>query len=152
MATYTLYREQWLPHPRQVVFDFFARPENLETITPPWLRFHILGPDPVEMNEGTTISYALRVRGIPLRWLARIERWDPPHGFVDVQARGPYKAWRHEHRFSEVDGRTLIEDVVRYELPLGTFGRLAHRLMVARDLSRIFDYRAKRIQGLFGLR
>jgi hypothetical protein len=129
-------------------FDFFSRAENLERITPPWMRFRILTPPPIKMKKGATIAYALRVRGIPLQWLTEIERWNPPYEFIDDQAKGPYKFWRHTHRFSEVDGGTLIVDIVEYALPFGLMGRLVHRLQVARDLSRIFDYRAQRVQAL----
>ncbi len=147
--TYTLQRELCVPHPLPEVFDFFSRAENLERITPPWMRFRILTPLPIPMKRGTTIAYALRVRGIPLRWLTQIERWDPPYEFVDVQAKGPYELWHHTHRFSEVEGGTCIVDIVRYALPFGPLGRLVHRLQVARDLEQIFDYRARRVQSLF---
>ena len=89
-----------------MVFDFFSRAENLEQITPPWMRFKMLTPLPIEMKPGATIAYALRVRGFPIGWLTEIERWDPPHEFVDVQAKGPYKLWRHTHRFIESGGGT----------------------------------------------
>jgi uncharacterized protein len=101
------------------------------------------------MQQGTTIAYALRVRGIPLRLLTEIERWNPPYEFVGVQAKGPYKLWHHTHRFSEVEGGTSIVDIVHYALPFGPLGRLVHRLQVAQDLEHIFDYRARRIQLLF---
>jgi ligand-binding SRPBCC domain-containing protein len=148
MLTYSLQRELWVPHSLASVFDFFSRAENLERITPPWMRFRIVTPTPIAMKQGATIAYALRVRGIPLRWLTEIERWNPPHEFVDVQAKGPYKVWRHTHRFSAVAGGTLIEDSVEYALPFGPLGRLVHRLQIARDLSQIFDYRAQRVQTL----
>jgi hypothetical protein len=148
MTVYELRRELWVPRERPVVFDFFARAENLERITPPWLRFRMLTPPPISLHEGATIAYALRVRGVPLRWLTKIERWNPPFEFVDVQAKGPYQLWRHTHRFLEVEGGTSIVDVVQYALPFGLLGRLAHRLQVARDLSRIFDYRAQRVPAL----
>lgn len=149
MASYTLQRELWVPHPLAEVFDFFKRAENLERITPPWMRFRILTPSPIPMKPGTTIAYALRVRGIPLRWMAEIERWNPPYEFVDAQAKGPYKLWHHTHRFSEVEGGTSIVDIVQYALPFGPLGRLAHWLQVARDLEQIFDYRARQVQWLF---
>jgi ligand-binding SRPBCC domain-containing protein len=148
MLTYSLQRELWVPHSLASVFDFFSRAENLERITPPWMRFRIVTPTPIAMKPGATIAYALRVRGIPLRWLTEIERWNPPYEFVDVQAKGPYKVWRHTHRFSEVAGGTLIEDSIEYALPFGPLGRLVHRLQIARDLSRIFDYRTQRVQTL----
>lgn len=148
MNTYTLQRELWVPNSLTAVFDFFSRAENLERITPPWMRFRILTPPPITMKQGATIAYALRVRGIPLRWLTEIERWNPPYEFIDTQIKGPYKIWRHTHRFSEAAGGTLIVDIVDYALPFGLIGRLAHRLQVARDLSLIFDYRAQHFPAM----
>lgn len=148
MTVYTLQRELWVPRPLPLTFEFFSRAENLERITPPWMHFRILTPPPIEMQAGATIAYTLRVRGIRLEWLTEIERWNPPYEFVDVQAKGPYKLWRHTHRFSEVATGTLIEDTVEYALPFGPLGRLVHRLQVARDLQQIFDYREQRVQAL----
>jgi ligand-binding SRPBCC domain-containing protein len=148
MTLYTLHRELWVPNSLPSVFDFFSRAENLQRITPPWMQFRILTPLPIVMKQGATIAYALRVRGIPLQWLTEIERWNPPYEFIDRQAKGPYKLWRHTHRFSEVEGGTSIVDLVDYALPFGALGRVLHRLQVARDLARIFDYRAQRVRAL----
>jgi ligand-binding SRPBCC domain-containing protein len=80
--------------------------------------------------------------------LTEIAVWRPPHEFVDVQAKGPYKRWRHTHRFEETSDGTRILDIVHYALPLGPVGRWAHHLVVAEDLKRIFDYRQGRIDIL----
>jgi ligand-binding SRPBCC domain-containing protein len=148
MPTYNLHRTLWLPRPLPVVFDFFAKAENLAAITPQWLQFQLLTPLPMAMKEDAHLSYSLRVRGFPIEWLTRIERWNPPSEFIDVQEKGPYAFWRHTHRFTESSGGTMIEDLVEYALPFGLLGRLAHRLVVARDLSAIFDYRARQVQAL----
>ncbi len=142
---HVLKREATVTCPLEKVFDFFSKAENLETLTPPWLRVRIETPEPIQMRQGATIAYRLYVRGVPLRWLTGIEIWRPPYEFVDVQVRGPYKLWRHIHRFVECDGGTRIVDIVRYALPFGLLGRLAHRLQVARDLANIFDYREQRV-------
>jgi ligand-binding SRPBCC domain-containing protein len=145
---YVLRRDSMVARPLAEVFEFFSRAENLEAITPPWLRFQIEPPQPVEMRAGAEIAYRLRVHGIPLRWLTEIEVWRPPHEFVDVQLEGPYRLWRHRHRFTEVAGGTRIEDAVEYTLPFGPLGRLAHRLLVAHDVARIFDYRERQVRRL----
>ncbi len=149
-ADYVLEREAMVTCTLAQVFDFFSKAENLEALTPPWLNFRIVTPQPIKMRQGATIAYQLRVRGIPVRWLTEIELWRPPYEFVDVQVKGPYRLWRHTHRFEQCDGGTRIVDVVRYALPFGPLGRLVHRLQVARDLARIFDYREHRFRSLLG--
>ena len=146
--SHVLRRETFIERPVEEVFAFFSRAENLQDLTPPWLKFRILTPSPIEMRRGATIAYQLRVHGIRLNWLTAIAIWNPPTEFVDIQVKGPYKLWRHTHRFDRVDGGTRMVDTVEYELPFGPVGRLAHTIQVARDLGRIFDYRADRIRLL----
>ena len=151
MKLHTLTQEQRLPGPPEEVFAFFADAFNLERITPPWLSFRIATPGPIEMGPGTLIEYRLRLHRIPIRWLTRIEEWEPGRRFVDVQVRGPYRAWHHTHEF-EPDGAdgTLVRDTVRYALPFGPLGAAAHRLFVARDLRTIFDYRFASVSKVMG--
>ena len=138
---HTLKREQVLPGPPADAFPFFADAGNLEQITPPWLSFRVLSTTPVEMREGTLIEYRLRLHGIPIRWLTRIDEWVPGERFVDSQLHGPYALWHHTHEFVPHGENTLMRDTVRYALPFGPLGEVAHRLFVRRDVERIFDYR-----------
>ena len=138
MKTFSFEDELVVPAALDEVFPFFAEARNLEKLTPPWLRFEVLTEGPIEMAEGTLIDYRIRWRGIPLRWRTEIEVWEPPHRFVDRQIRGPYRLWRHEHLFTDRGDGTSIIDRVEYA-PIG--GTLAQRLVVARDVERIFAYR-----------
>jgi ligand-binding SRPBCC domain-containing protein len=143
---FTLKAELWLPCRREEVFAFFADAFNLETITPPWLKFEVLPPRPIEMRVGLRIDYRLQLRGLPFRWQSAITAWEPPSRFVDEQRRGPYRAWIHEHIFEERDGGTLARDEVRYDV-IG--GRLVNTLFVRRDVEEIFRYRQKKLQEVF---
>lgn len=146
-----LQREQELEVGIDHAFEFFGLAENLEAITPPWLGFEITTPTPIAMGVGTEIRYRLRLHGVPVRWLTRIEEWDPPRGFVDRQVRGPYALWHHTHSFRELGPeRTEMVDTVRYGHRLGPLGTVAEHLLVRRDLERIFDYRRDAIAGLIG--
>jgi ligand-binding SRPBCC domain-containing protein len=144
-------RTQVLPGEPSEVFAFFADAFNLEAITPPWLGFRIVTPHPVEMAEGALIEYRLVLHRMPVRWLTRIEVWEPGVRFVDVQIRGPYKLWHHTHAFEAApEGGTAVRDTVRYSLPLGPLGRLAHAAFVRRDLERIFDFRHEAVARRMG--
>lgn len=150
MATYVLRREQFVPRPLEEVFAFFAQAENLDRVTPEWMHFHIVTPQPIVMRQGTRIEYRIRWGWLPMRWVSEITLWNPPFEFVDEQRRGPYKTWHHRHTFQAAPGGTLVGDTVRYSLPLGPLGRFMHWLMVRRDLDNLFAYRRQRIEELFG--
>jgi len=133
--------------PLDEVWPFFSNARNLERLTPAFLKFEVLTPDPIEMEVGTRIDYKLRIRGLPIRWQSEITAWEPQHRFVDEQRRGPYKAWIHEHTFEAEGDATIARDFVQYD---HVGGRLANRLMVGPDVRRIFAYREKVLQEIFG--
>jgi hypothetical protein len=145
VRVHRLEREQRIEQPLDEVFEFFAAARNLERLTPPWLSFEVLTPEPIEMRVGTLIDYRLRVHGIPLRWQSRIEEWEPGQSFIDRQIRGPYGLWHHRHTFAADGSATIVRDTVDYGLPLGALGDVAHPLFVRRDLERIFAYRRQAV-------
>ena len=146
MPDFTLDTEHWLPRQPAAVFDFYADAFNLERLTPPWLRFEVVTAAPITMQAGAELDYRLRLHGLSLKWRSRITVWDPPHRFVDEQLRGPYRRWLHEHTFTSHEGGTLVRDHVEY----GIFGGwLADRLLVRRDLRRIFAFRQQRLSEIF---
>ena len=149
MRIHLLERSQRVEVPLDRAFAFYASAANLEPLTPPWLHVHLLTAQPLTLEAGALLDYRLRLHGVPIRWQTRIETWEPPHGFLDTQARGPYALWEHTHEFEPAgEAATIIHDRVRYAIPLGPLGALAHRLFVRRDLERIFDYRRDRTAAL----
>jgi uncharacterized protein YbjT (DUF2867 family)/ligand-binding SRPBCC domain-containing protein len=150
MSTHHLHAGQVIARPIDEVFAFFSRPENLGRITPPAMGFEQVSTD-FDMRAGLEIEHRIRpLLGIPMGWRARIEAWDPPFGFTDVQAKGPYARWHHRHMFVPTpDGGTRIEDHVTYELPLGPLGDLAHAIAVRAQLEAIFRHRARTIEAIF---
>ena len=141
----TLESDVMLAAPLDEVFAFFAEAENLERITPPWLNFTILTALPIEIREGTEIDYRIRLHGVPIPWRSRIDEWVPGVSFVDRQLLGPYRWWRHEHRFEHLSGGTRVIDRVEYAARAGW----GSNWLVRRELERIFSYRREAMRTIF---
>ena len=149
MAEYLFQSSLVIGRSREEVFAFFSNAENLERITPPELGFHIVTPRPINLKKGTLIDYKLSMHGLPFSWRTEITMWEPPFEFEDTQLNGPYKQWIHRHRFTESEpGKTLMEDEVRYRLPLEPLGDIA-QFFVERQVKNIFEYRNKVVADVF---
>lgn len=149
MSERTLVKAIDIPAPVDRVFDFFSRAENLERLTPPSLRFEILTPLPIEMAPGASIEYRMRLNGIPFHWETEITVWEPGIRFVDVQRRGPFRLWVHEHRFEPCLGGTRMTDFLRFRAPGGPLELLIERLFVRSRVEAIFDFRGQAILESF---
>lgn len=139
--------EQWIDKPRDEIFPFFADAHNLEAITPPLLKFNVLTPRPIDMKAGAIIDYKLKIRGFTAKWKTEITVWEPSVRFVDVQRKGPYSLWHHEHTFEDHDDRTRCVDVVYYA---HAGGPIINKLLVAPDIEKIFAFRRQKLAEIFG--
>ena len=147
---FSLARTQVVPRPLDEVFAFFSDPNNLEAITPPWLRFRIVEA-PSRLERRSLLRYRLHLSGIPFSWRTEITEWHPPRSFTDVQLSGPYRLWEHTHRFSPVAGGTEIFDHIRYRVPGGPLAPAVQRLLVRSRLDQIFGFREQRLRELLGV-
>jgi ligand-binding SRPBCC domain-containing protein len=145
---YVLERSQHVSGSLDQVFAFFSEAGNLARITPPALGFRIQGAAP-PIAAGVRLEYRIRWLFLTLRWVTRITEFEPPSRFQDVQERGPYRLWIHTHRFAVERNGVRIDDRVEYALPFGSLGRIAHALVVRRQLERVFDFRRRAVDGLF---
>lgn len=161
---------QWLPHPVDFVFAFFADPSNLPKLLPEWQQARIdeieLHPAPqrfahsngfVAAGRGTRLTLSFRPSRLsPVRvsWVALIEDFHWNERFCDRQVEGPFRYWRQCHRVQEWQSErtgeygTLLIDTIEYELPFGRIGRLANRVAVRRMLTQLFEHRHRRTDEL----
>lgn len=150
--TYEKREEQWVPVPVEKLWPYFCDEKNLEELTPPILKFEVLGKSTPNIQSGTLIDYRLSLNGVPFGWKTLIENWEPNKKFVDRQLKGPYSLWHHTHEFVPLAGGTLMRDRVLYRLPFGVLGDLVASWKVVRDVDLIFKYRRKVIHEKFGAR
>lgn len=131
------------------IFSFFSSALNLGLLTPSWIDFRIL-EIPEEIDTGSKIAYRIGLWFIGLNWITRIVVWKPKRLFVDLQEKGPYSLWWHEHILEERDdGSIVMKDRVIYRVPLGIIGRIVHKLFIRKTLLRVFNFRRKVILARF---
>lgn len=141
--------KQTIPTSLKRCWDFFATPNNLEILMPPYLGFSSMS-DSTSMYEGQIILHRVRpFLGLSVQWVTEITHIKPLEYFVDEQRIGPYKFWHHEHRFVAISQGVEVIDTIHYLLPWGIIGRTINRLKVNKDLDAIFGYRSKRITEIF---
>lgn len=145
---WVLQSEQFIKLGLEKTFEFFSKAENLGELIPSFLRFDLLTPSPITMERGAIIQYRIHINRVPLRWRTLISEWEPPFRFVDVQQKGPYRFWRHEHTFESRQGGTLMKDRVEFRMPFGPLGKLALFLSVRKQLEAIWAHRERRIDEL----
>ena len=151
MKVYTLHREQYLPIDIDTAWAFFSSAENLAKITPPGMNFRMLVAPGTGIYTGMRLHYRLTpLLGIPVKWETEIREVNAPHKFMDKQMKGPYALWEHTHTFTRVAGGIKMTDDVRYALPWGKLGKIAHALVVKRKLEKIFDFRKNTLRTTFG--
>jgi ligand-binding SRPBCC domain-containing protein len=132
------------------VFAFHLDTRNAARIAPPGQRvLSVEGTFPLRLGS----EVRLRARQLPLpwaqTWVVRVAVVEEPTLIVDELLRGPFAAWRHEHRFAELPGgRTRLTDHVTYELPGGALGRIANALAGRRLLLATFRSRQRRARAL----
>ena len=134
----------------KTTWDFFCKAENLPKITPAWMKFTILTPQPIDIKQDTLIDYTIHWFGIPLGWRTLMLDWSPQRQFIDLQLRGPYSFWQHQHTFTPCEEGTICTDRVLYQLPLKLFGGVMNNLIIKPQLLEIFEYRRKMISKDLG--
>ena len=151
MKTYEFNAKHLLTMSLTEAWDFFSSPGNLAKITPPELDFKIIsGVDGLVINDGVEITYTVKpIFGIPLKWKTRICNVVLYQQFTDIQLKGPYALWEHTHIFTETEKGLLMTDFIKYQLPFGIIGQLAHKLFVQKKIEGIFEYRRLILNNMF---
>jgi ligand-binding SRPBCC domain-containing protein len=126
--------------PIQEVWDFHMNPQNLVRITPHGSAVRVLTTNPV-IQLNAVIKVEVKVlHFVPVVMENRIIVFEPPARFVDVQEHGPFRHFRHEHSFEEVEGKTVLTDAVEFESH-GLLGRMADASVIRYEFEHVLKVR-----------
>jgi len=133
------------------LFGWYAEPEALELLIPPWQRARIIRRTGTVREIGSTVEIRVRIGPLWRAWVSEHTACEEGRMFRDSQIRGPFAFWRHTHSF-EPDGplACYLEDRVEYALPMGILGKIVAGRFVRRKLDRLFSYRHEFTRKAFG--
>ena len=127
--------------PAEVVFRWYAEPDALERLTPPWEHLEVEQRSP-GIHDGDRGVLRVRLGPFRIRWVFEHRDYVEGRQFRDVQITGPFRRWDHTHRFrSEGPGSCSLEDIIIYKLPFGRVGKFLAGWYIRRKLTRLFRYR-----------
>ncbi|MBS2040762.1 TIGR01777 family oxidoreductase [bacterium] len=125
------------PGEAEQLYNWHLRPGAFTLLVPPWEWVRLLSPDghlqPDELRH-------LQVSPLRLNWWARHREFRAGRGFVDVQERGPFARWRHQHDAIPGPSGCWLVDEVDFELPLAPFSHLVAPL-IRGQMTTMFAYR-----------
>ncbi|WP_246981896.1 SRPBCC family protein [Halorientalis marina] len=152
-------REVRVAAPFDEVWEFHSQISGLEALTPGWMNLEIESvtgpdgdPDPDVLDAGSRAESSMRPFGVGPRqgWTSVIverEEGDGSAHFVDEMEGGPFRHWRHTHRFFADGDETVVNDRVEYRLPLGPIGDALGPLAVI-GLDPMFRYRHRKTKEI----
>jgi len=98
---------------------------------------------------GQEVTWRARHFGVWFTMTSRITALDRPTRFVDEQVRGPFRSFRHEHRFDDVTGVTIMTDTIDLVSPV--LGIVAERAVLVPYLRRLIRLRNAHLLDRLGL-
>ena len=128
-------------------YAWHTRPGAFERLAPPWENVAIIDRHGT-IRKGDWLALETRLGPLRLRWKAVHEQHVEGASITDVQESGPFKFWRHSHRFEE-KGRSssqLVDRIV-YELPFEPVSRLLAGKQTRSKIDRMFRYRHETTAG-----
>src|SRR5207237_351447 len=123
--------------PAAVCFDL-ARSIDLHVSAPSLLRHRAVGGVTSGLiGLGEEVTWAGSFLGIRQRMTSKIVALEAPRTFTDGMRRGPFKRWRHTHRFEPAAGGTLMRDRVEFASPFGPLGSAFDALFLKGFMTRV---------------
>jgi hypothetical protein len=127
--------------PVETAFAWHEAPGAIERLTPPWEQIKIISKSG-GIKEGDQTYFKVKVGPFWMKWLAHHIEYNKNEIFTDIQRDGPFLFWEHNHRFHpDGDHALILEDHLRFRLPIPPISDLVVLTSVKKRLNRMFEYR-----------
>lgn len=126
-------------------FSWFEKEGSFRRLMPPWeVSEEVFADDNIDV--GAIRIFKFPFGPIKMKWVAKHTVYNPPKKFKDIMLKGPFWKWEHEHVFSKKNGKTVVTDSVKYQVPFGAFGYLFAGRSIKKRIKRMFISRELRLK------
>lgn len=133
-----------MPVPQRALFDYHAAPGAFERLVPPWERIEIVARRG-SIKDGDMLAMRIHKGPFSVLWVAEHMDYEEGRRFADLQVKGPFRYWRHEHLFNPIARDcSLLEDRVEFQVSPLMGGRFFGEKPAEKALERMFAFRHRR--------
>ena len=133
-----------IKQPLNNVFDFYSNPRNINLLTPWFAKVSCTPEKKISKNEVFTIE--INMFGIKNKVEILIKNYEENKLFTDLQIKGPFNFWEHNHIFKYENNETIMYDVINYNSKF----KLLDKMYIFHLIFKIvFYYREKKILAIF---
>ena len=140
-------RSSPMPVSAEELFAFHADVTNLPRISPPFPPFALLTPPkPTEAGDLQVMRLGWQLIGVD--WHAHVTRVVPGSLIEDVQEKGPFLRWRHQHRIESGPCGSVLTDVVAFRFLPTRAGEFLEFFLLRPGIAAMFAYRHRKTRQL----
>ncbi len=89
------------------------------------------------INKNETVTWQAKHLFKTRMFTAKITEMQSPDFFTDEMIKGDFKSFRHEHYFKAAENGTIVIDILNFESPYGTIGKIANSVFLKSYLEKL---------------
>jgi ligand-binding SRPBCC domain-containing protein len=93
----------------------------------------------LEFNE--SVTWKAKHLGKTRFLKSKLTEFKKPEKFTDEMQQGDFKKMKHEHHFKKVDNGTIMIDILEFESPFNSIGKLFNKLYLTAYLRKMLEKR-----------
>lgn len=89
------------------------------------------------INKNETVTWQAKHLFKTRMFTTKITEMQSPDFFTDEMIKGDFKSFRHEHYFKAAENGTIVIDILNFESPYGTIGKIANSVFLKSYLEKL---------------
>lgn len=139
--TFIFERKSTIPCSADELFRWHETPDAFQKLMPPNEPVKVLYHDG-NIRDGARAILLVGYWPFRFRWELQHQDYAAGRKFCDVQVKGPFTVYRHEHMMACVDGNHSVSlDRITFVMPFGWLGSWIGRLIILPKFTRLFAFR-----------